>query len=108
MKPEPAAVWSEYGLQEAETARYEGAKGAFTISAWRLPDATNALAALQLLRSARPASATIQQRGNYVLQFDGFKPEVIARYDSGVAAQLNDFRTSQSDSVMGMELPDVE
>ncbi|MFN0106970.1 MAG: hypothetical protein ACKV2U_33360 [Bryobacteraceae bacterium] len=75
LKPEPAAVWSEYGLQEAEKAEYVGAKGGFTVSAWRLPDATNALAALQLLRGARPAGATIEQRGNYVLQFDGYKLE---------------------------------
>jgi hypothetical protein len=100
LKPEPAAVWSEYGLQEAETARYEGAKGAFTISAWRLPDATNALAAIQLLRGARPAGATIQQRGNYILQFDGFKPEeetmnqlilAMPRYDASSLPALTGF-----------------
>lgn len=37
-----------------------------------------------------------------------FAAALIARYDSGLAAQLNDFRTSQADSVMGMKLPDVE
>ncbi|MGV8990392.1 MAG: 5-(carboxyamino)imidazole ribonucleotide mutase [Thiobacillus sp.] len=37
-----------------------------------------------------------------------FAAALIARYDSGLAAQLNDFRKDQSDSVMGMELPDVE
>lgn len=100
LKPEPAAVWAEYGLQEAESARYVGAKGAFTVSAWRLPDATNALAALQLLRGARPAGSTIQQRGNYVLQFEGYKPEeetmnqlilAMPRYDSSSLPALTGF-----------------
>ena len=74
LHPEPAAVWSEFGLQEAERAEYAGAKGRFAISAWRLTDATNAQAAMQLLRTALPAGASIQQRGNYVLQFEGRKP----------------------------------
>ena len=37
-----------------------------------------------------------------------FAAALIARYDSKLAAQLNAFRTSQTDSVMGMKLPDVE
>ena len=75
LKPEPAAVWAEYGLQEAEKASYKGAKGAFTVSAWRLTDATNAQAAQQLLRASLPPKANLVQRGNYVLHFDGFQPE---------------------------------
>ena len=74
LHPEPAAIWSEYGLQEAERAEYANSKARFAISAWRLTDATNAQAAMQLLRGARPAGATIQQRGNYVLQFEGRQP----------------------------------
>jgi len=37
-----------------------------------------------------------------------FAAALIARYDSGLAAQLNDFRRAQSDSVLAMDLPDVE
>ena len=37
-----------------------------------------------------------------------FAAALMARYDSALAAQLNAFRTSQADSVMGMKLPDVE
>jgi 5-(carboxyamino)imidazole ribonucleotide mutase len=37
-----------------------------------------------------------------------FAAALIARYDSGLAAQLNDFRTQQADTVLAMELPDVE
>jgi 5-(carboxyamino)imidazole ribonucleotide mutase len=37
-----------------------------------------------------------------------FAASLIARYDSALAARLNDFRKHQADAVMGMELPDVE
>jgi 5-(carboxyamino)imidazole ribonucleotide mutase len=37
-----------------------------------------------------------------------FAASLIARYDSTLAARLNDFRKNQADTVMGMELPDVE
>jgi 5-(carboxyamino)imidazole ribonucleotide mutase len=37
-----------------------------------------------------------------------FAAALIARYDGGLAEQLDDFRRGQSDSVMAMELPDVE
>jgi len=37
-----------------------------------------------------------------------FAASLIARYDSALAARLNDFRKNQADAVMGMELPDVE
>jgi 5-(carboxyamino)imidazole ribonucleotide mutase len=37
-----------------------------------------------------------------------FAAALIARYDSGLAAQLDGFRRGQSDSVIAMELPDVE
>jgi len=37
-----------------------------------------------------------------------FAAALIARYDAGLAVQLNDFRRSLSDSVMAMDLPDVE
>jgi 5-(carboxyamino)imidazole ribonucleotide mutase len=37
-----------------------------------------------------------------------FAAALIARYDTGLAVQLNGFRQSLSDSVMAMELPDVE
>lgn len=100
LNPEPAAVWREYGLQEAERAEYADAKQTFSVSAWRLTDATSAVAALQLLRGARPAGATIEQRGNYILQFDGFKPQeetinqlilYMPRYDSSTVPALTGF-----------------
>ncbi|MBM3753726.1 MAG: hypothetical protein FJW38_07075 [Acidobacteria bacterium] len=87
LAPEPAAVWKEYGLQEAEKAAYKGAKGTFSVSAWRVADATAAQAAFQLLRPENSAPSTASKMaakfggallvamGNYVLQFDGFAPE---------------------------------
>ncbi len=37
-----------------------------------------------------------------------FAAALIARYDNGLADQLNDFRRGQADSVLAMELPDVD
>ncbi len=37
-----------------------------------------------------------------------FAAALIARTDTGLAAQLHDFRRGQSDSVLTMDLPDVE
>ncbi|MBW8283858.1 MAG: 5-(carboxyamino)imidazole ribonucleotide mutase [Thiobacillus sp.] len=37
-----------------------------------------------------------------------FAAALIARYDPLLAAQLNEFRRGQSDSVLAMDLPDVE
>ena len=37
-----------------------------------------------------------------------FAAALMARYDSTLASKLDDFRKQQSESVMGMELPDVE
>jgi hypothetical protein len=101
LKPEPTAVWSEYGLQEAERAEYAGAKSSFAVSAWRLTDATNAQAAMQVLRAIRPAGSTIQQRGNYILQFEGRTPPEeetmnqlilhMPRYDSSSLPALTGF-----------------
>jgi len=37
-----------------------------------------------------------------------FAAALIARHDAGLAEQLHDFRRGQSDSVLAMDLPDVE
>lgn len=84
--PDHADVWQEYGLVEAEVGTYRGSGKPFTITAWRMKDATGALAAWQW---QRPATATPLKRaelasnfpkgvvaasGNYLLQFDGYRP----------------------------------
>jgi hypothetical protein len=88
----PAAVqdrplWDEYGLEEAETAHYSDAKSQFSATSWRLKDPTSAFAAFESIRSAdsRPSTLTSAAAetsagvvfvfGNYLFQFDGWKPQ---------------------------------
>jgi hypothetical protein len=79
-------VWKEYGLLEAETAEYQGARRPFTITAWRMADATGAMAAFQwkqpadsapvptLRYAARWATGVLAAQGNYLLRIDGYRP----------------------------------
>lgn len=81
-----AQIWQEYGLVEAEQATYKGSGKPFTITAWRLNDATGALAAWQWQRpgdatpiknaplSSRFPQGVIAASGNYLLRFDGYRP----------------------------------
>ncbi len=78
-------LWDEYGLEEAEKADYESFQG----TAWRLHDATGAMAAFQWQRpaDANPSKlvplavtsgeSTILAFGNYLLRIDGktFTPQ---------------------------------
>jgi hypothetical protein len=80
-------LWQEYGFQQGETAEYEGADEEFTVTAWRLQDATGALGAFEWQRpdDARPSKlaelAAETQDGmlvvhnNYLLSFAGHKPD---------------------------------
>jgi len=80
-------LWSEYGLQEAEQAQYEGPTGKFSATAYRLHDSTTALGAFDW---QRPKSAKQSQlgklavetpdgsmlaHGNYLLVFQGVTPK---------------------------------
>ena len=79
-------LWGEYGLQEAEQAGYESAGGKFTATAWRLQDATSAMAAFQWQRpqgaapsklsklAVETATGALLAYGNYLLEFDGRVP----------------------------------
>jgi hypothetical protein len=79
-------VWKEYGLQEAETADYKGSGRPFTVTAWRMADATGAMAAFQWRRppdaapiptmrhAARWPSGTMAAQGNYLVRIDGYRP----------------------------------
>ena len=64
------------------------------------------LSIVQMPKGIPVATFTIGEAGaaNAAL----FAAALIARYDNGLAEQLNDFRRGQSDSVLAMELPDVE
>ena len=79
-------LWSEYGLQESEHAEYSVGTEQFAANAYRLQDPTAALAAFYWLRprnavaspleklSGETANELIVTHGNYVLEFQGFKP----------------------------------
>jgi hypothetical protein len=88
-------VWQEYGLEAAEQAEYAAPSlGSFTGSAWRLKDSTAGLAVFQWLSTAAgrtvdyatfPASetgnSTLLTVGNYVIRFDGGRPEEDVFYE---------------------------
>lgn len=70
-------VWAEYGLQEAERAVYGRAGSSIKVitEAWRVKDATSALAAAQWVNGLAPAGTVVHAQGNYVVAFvSGYKP----------------------------------
>ncbi|MCS7314059.1 MAG: DUF6599 family protein [Bryobacterales bacterium] len=88
---EDAAVWDEYGFQQAEEADYasQAAPPArFRARAWRLKDPTGALAAFQWQRPAKSqpsklgalavetGNGAMLAYGNYLFEFEGYKPQV--------------------------------
>lgn len=83
------AVWDEYGLTDAERAKY--ATPPMTVSAWRLKDPTGSQAAFRWMRPANAGPGNKDQLtygkfavtagnggmmvfGNYLLQFEGRNP----------------------------------
>ncbi len=86
LTPEDAMLWVEYGGEAMEKAVYDGPVGKFTAFAWRLKDATSALAWYQANRpenctpvrgavaACTTPGAVIRERRNYVLRFDGWRP----------------------------------
>lgn len=86
ISPSDPDIWQEYGLKTAEEARYSFGNKEFTATAWRLDDATGAMAVYQWQRpaDARPsnlADMAVRTPGglllahlNYVLDFQGFTP----------------------------------
>jgi hypothetical protein len=82
-------LWTEYGLQEAEQARYATGSQEFTAVAYRLQDSTDALGAFDWQRpkdaKANPIAPLAAQSGdqimlahaNYLLIFQGYKPQAV-------------------------------
>lgn len=80
-------LWDEYGLRSAETDVYQNGSSKFTVNAWQLQDSTGALAAFDWQRpekakSSKMAPVAVETptgavilHGNYVLAFDGHKPD---------------------------------
>ncbi len=86
VEPEDPQLWAEYGGEAAERAVYDGPVGRFAATAWRLQDATGALAWYQAnrppkctpVRDSLTACVTpggaMHVRFNYVLLFEGWRP----------------------------------
>lgn len=80
------AVWNELGLKSSETGSYENGGSKFTATAYQLQDTTASLAAFDWLRPANSSASAVAKlsaetpttlllvHGNYLLQFDGYKP----------------------------------
>jgi hypothetical protein len=79
-------LWDEYGLRDYESGVYENGGAKMTATAYQLQDSTGAMAAFDWLR---PATAKVSRvgdyaaetpsrltvvRGNFVLDFEGYKP----------------------------------
>jgi hypothetical protein len=110
------AIWDEYGLQEGETAQYEGDNQKFTAAAWRFQDPTGSLGAFEWLRpadskpsalaklAAETSTGSILVHGNYVLQFEGYHPALpflttviqdLKQVDNSALPALVDYLPSQ-------------
>ena len=84
-----AKVWTEYGLQESETAPYtDSATGKFSVTAYRFSDSTGSFAAWNAIRPAAakqfetdglgleaPDGTQYITVGNLLLVFHGIKPD---------------------------------
>src|ERR1700722_3731903 len=80
-------LWDEYGLHEYESAIYQNDAAKFTATAWQLQDSTGAMAAFNWQRpaaakvsrasafAAETATGLMLVHGNFLLSFDGYKPE---------------------------------
>jgi len=87
VQPEDPMLWAEYGGEAAERAIYDGPVGRFAATAWRLQDATGALAWYQASRPPKCTPAvrdslttcvtpggSMLVRLNYVFFFEGWRP----------------------------------
>lgn len=84
--PADLQLWAEYGGETAERANYNGPVGRFTATAYRLGDATGALAWYQAIRPANAVpvrgavsvattpGSQVMAHQNYVLVFEGWRP----------------------------------
>lgn len=86
VNPAETLLWTEYGGETAERAVYDGPVGRFSATAYRMTDATGALAWYQAIRPAnavpvRGAASVATTPGsqvmahqNYVFVFEGWRP----------------------------------
>jgi hypothetical protein len=113
------AVWTELGLEESGQGTYEGPKGTYTLTLYRVQDPTSALAAFDWQRppdskpdriaplAAKDAETTIVASGNYLLVWRNHHPTseqlgaelnhillTVPRYQGGNLPTLPDFLPS--------------
>jgi hypothetical protein len=86
--PADVALWNEFGFQDAEEAVYAAGAGKMNARAYRFQDSTGAMAAFQWQRpagatpsalgklAAETSGGVMLAHGNYLLLFDGYKPQV--------------------------------
>jgi len=86
LAPADRGLWDEYGLQQAEQAEYAGCASPFQAEAYRLKDATGALAAFEWRRpseghpsklaplAAETGDGVLLVYNNYLLRFTAWKP----------------------------------
>ncbi len=82
-------LWDEYGLRDYESGVYENGGAKMTATAYQLQDSTGAMAAFDWLRpeaakmsrvagyAAETANRLMVVRGNFVLDFEGYKPSPV-------------------------------
>lgn len=110
-------LWDEYGLRDYESGAYENGAAKMKVTAYRLQDSTGAMAAFDWLR---PAAAKVSRiaayaaetpaelmlvRGNYLLNFEGYKPTA-AELDE-LAGKLTNVDATAFPSLPGY-LPDQD
>ncbi|HEX3878418.1 MAG TPA: DUF6599 family protein [Bryobacteraceae bacterium] len=79
-------LWDEYGLREYESGVYANGTSKVTVQAYELQDSTGAMAAFDWVRpktskpsnvatyAAETPNSLMLVRGNFVFNFDGYKP----------------------------------
>lgn len=104
-------LWDEYGLRDYETGAYESGAGKMKVTAYRLQDSTGAMAAFDWLcpqdakfsRAAAYAAETptdlLVVRGNYLLDFQGYKPTLAELGD--LAGKLTNVDATQFPTLPG-------
>jgi len=69
-------LWNEYGLRASETDAYQNGDAKFTVTAYQLQDSTGAMGAFDWQRpAARTTDGAVILHGNYILAFQGYKPD---------------------------------
>lgn len=104
-------LWDEYGLHDYESGAYQNGSAKMTVTAYQLQDATGAMAAFDWLRpkearasrvadfAAETPNELLLVRGNYLMDFQGYKPTL--RELDDLVGKLNNLDTSRFPTLPG-------